>query len=451
MIAENIDKVTGRAVPTTAGVRRPPVRVRRDARRRCAARRPAGVWRVGRRPRDAVQRSQELEKLVAWLGETVRAADASAAAMARAERELYDAFIAAGAAEEEEARAAWSAAADRDCRRAQRERLPRRYVEPQRPVIHETAARRRAGDDGRRRVAPPRARRRRRFSSSSATRNRRRGAASARRRRRRWARTSIGWRRAAPSTTASISWAACDCPAAPKTPPEATGVLYGRRSALRRDAATHQLAVAHRRTRRLAVGAARRHRVSPVLALAARGPQALPSGDARRVAPAPRAAVGGGQPPLYSPEGQRCRPSTPSTMASPSASSQRPRRRRVEWVLDSLATRSTCRRARCTARTTMKAPCVAIAITSNFLDGAHAPQVDAEFCAHLGGRERGPPDLRAAGAAAALRRARAAGGARRAPIGSARAHFWSWLLGRAGGAYAAAWCEARRRTRQRAM
>ena len=86
----------------------------------------------------------------------------------------------------------------------------------------------------------------------------------------------------------------------------------------------------------------------------------------------------------------------------------------------------------------------AIAITSNFLDGAHAPQVDAEFCAHLWTRE-GTTRSAAAGAAAALRRARRRrrGGARRQ--GERARPFWSWF-GRRGwcGKYAAG-CEARRR------
>ena len=85
----------------------------------------------------------------------------------------------------------------------------------------------------------------------------------------------------------------------------------------------------------------------------------------------------------------------------------------------------------------------AIAITSNFLDGAHAPQVDAEFCAHLGGQERGDHPICARLARPPRYAERAAGGVAARADGGARAPFWSWLLGRRGwcGKYAAAGCE----------
>ena len=104
MIAENIDKVTGRAVPTyhLACADHPSVCAEMLGGDVPPGGQPAfGVWADGHVTPYSGAKSPE--KLVAWLGETVRAADASAAAMARAERELYDAFIAAGAAEEEAA------------------------------------------------------------------------------------------------------------------------------------------------------------------------------------------------------------------------------------------------------------------------------------------------------------------------------------------------------------
>ena len=86
----------------------------------------------------------------------------------------------------------------------------------------------------------------------------------------------------------------------------------------------------------------------------------------------------------------------------------------------------------------------AIAITSNFLDGAHAPQVDAEFCAHLS-TPRGdhPICARLARPPRYAEREPPAAWAARADQEERARPFWSWLLGRRGwcGKYAAAGCE----------
>ena len=94
------------------------------------------------------------------------------------------------------------------------------------------------------------------------------------------------------------------------------------------DAAAHQLAVAHRRPRRLAVGAARRHRVSPLLALLTRGSQALRvvTRDEWRRARCRRRR---GSRRSTRRRARRCRPSTPFELRR--ARAPRPRRRRVEW------------------------------------------------------------------------------------------------------------------------
>ena len=137
MIAENVDKVVGRggvAVYALSCEAQPAVCADLLGEEVPPGAMPAfGVWADGRI--EPYGGARNPEALIGWLGETVRAADASAAAMARAEAELRDAFVAAGVGAEPPPRGAWAQLPVEVVEELSVADFLRQYVEPQRPVI----------------------------------------------------------------------------------------------------------------------------------------------------------------------------------------------------------------------------------------------------------------------------------------------------------------------------